>query len=233
MSRLLATGTLLIAGALLAPAQSSRLERHDRNGDGVVTRSEWRGNDNAFDRQDMNNDGVLSGDELTGQQRSRSRNRTADRAADRLDKNDSGVVEGYEWPYNSRIFRQLDKDGDSVLSTDELGNLNTAALSQLDQNRNREIDEDEWPGGFAQFDKLDDNRDGKVSSSEYFERGGEWQRRQRFDSWDKNRNGVIESTEWQTSAALFRRLDTSGDSVVSWEEFTRSTEQYDKPFGWR
>lgn len=36
----------------------------DKNRDGVITRSEWRGNDNSFRKQDRNNDGVLSGDEL-------------------------------------------------------------------------------------------------------------------------------------------------------------------------
>ena len=32
----------------------------DRNNDGVITRSEWRGNANSFAQLDRNRDGVLS-----------------------------------------------------------------------------------------------------------------------------------------------------------------------------
>jgi hypothetical protein len=37
----------------------------DRNGDGVITRREWRGNDRSFENMDRNHDGILSGWELT------------------------------------------------------------------------------------------------------------------------------------------------------------------------
>lgn len=40
----------------------------DRNGDGIVTRAEWSGNDQSFRQHDRNNDGVLSGSELTRRQ---------------------------------------------------------------------------------------------------------------------------------------------------------------------
>lgn len=36
----------------------------DTNGDGVITRNEWRGNDRSFAVHDWNGDGRLSGDEL-------------------------------------------------------------------------------------------------------------------------------------------------------------------------
>lgn len=36
----------------------------DENNDGSISRSEWKGNDEAFHRLDANNDGVLSRDEL-------------------------------------------------------------------------------------------------------------------------------------------------------------------------
>jgi Ca2+-binding EF-hand superfamily protein len=211
------------------PLAAQRLERHDRNGDGMVTRSEWRGNYRSFQQHDWNRDGVLSGDELSGVRPQANRGR----AASRLDKDRSGAVEGYEWPYNSRVFHDLDKDGNSVLTQDELNSISTAALPELDRNGDRRIEEEEWPGGFAQFDRLDQNRDGRISANEYFERGGEWQRRQRFDSWDTNRNGVIDSTEWKSAKNLFHKLDRNGNSVVDWDEFMASTEQYDRPFGWR
>jgi Ca2+-binding EF-hand superfamily protein len=43
-----------------------RFRGMDRNGDGVITRDEWRGNDNSFQQHDRNGDGVLSGSELRG-----------------------------------------------------------------------------------------------------------------------------------------------------------------------
>jgi Ca2+-binding EF-hand superfamily protein len=211
------------------PLSAQRLDQHDRNGDGMVTRAEWRGNNRSFQQHDRNRDGVLSGDELSDVRSDGNRGR----AAGRLDKDRSGAVEGHEWPYNSNVFHELDKDGNSVLTNDELNNINSTALPHLDMNKDRRIDESEWPGGFAQFERLDQNGDGRISPKEYFDRGGEWQRRQRFDSWDTNRNGVIESNEWKTTSNLFRRLDTNRNSVVDWDEFMASTEQYDRPFGWR
>lgn len=153
--------------------------------------------------------------------------------AGNLDKNRSGVVEGYEWPYNAEIFRQLDTDEDSVLSRDELRSLSAATLRDLDSNKNTRLDESEWPGGFAEYDRLDTNRDGRISQREYSQSGGEWQKRQRFDKWDTDRDGVIHSTEWKAAPRLFHRLDTDGDSKVSWNEFMADTESYRPPYNWR
>ena len=46
--------------------QQMRFRGLDTNGDGFVSRSEWRGNDQSFRNHDRNADGVLSGDELRG-----------------------------------------------------------------------------------------------------------------------------------------------------------------------
>jgi Ca2+-binding EF-hand superfamily protein len=43
-----------------------RFRGMDRNGDGVITRDEWRGNDQSFRQHDRNGDGIISGDELRG-----------------------------------------------------------------------------------------------------------------------------------------------------------------------
>ena|SRR5688572_20944972 len=50
----------------LAAAAQNRFHGLDRNRDGVVTRAEWRGNDQSFRNQDRNRDGVISGVELRG-----------------------------------------------------------------------------------------------------------------------------------------------------------------------
>ena len=58
---------LVLAGAATATAQNRvnmRFQGMDRNGDGVITRAEWRGSDRSFEVHDWNGDGKLSGDEV-------------------------------------------------------------------------------------------------------------------------------------------------------------------------
>ena len=50
---------------------SDRFGGLDRNGDGRISRDEWRGSERSFEVHDWNNDGVLSGDEVTRAIRSR------------------------------------------------------------------------------------------------------------------------------------------------------------------
>lgn len=88
----------------------AELRRLDRNGDGAISRSEWRGNWEAFDRLDRNDDGVIS---------------QADRANrgrrfHGLDRNRDGVVTRSEWRGNDRSFELKDRNRDGVLSGSEL-----------------------------------------------------------------------------------------------------------------
>ena len=56
-------GALLLVLPALAAAQG-RYHGLDRNRDGVITRVEWRGNDNSFRQHDRNRDGVIAGAEV-------------------------------------------------------------------------------------------------------------------------------------------------------------------------
>ena len=47
-----------------AEREQARFRAMDVNGDGTITRREWRGNARAFDRFDTNRDGKLSGSEI-------------------------------------------------------------------------------------------------------------------------------------------------------------------------
>jgi len=230
----------LFTTCIIASAQNRRsIHPDDANGDGRISRSEWRGAVTEFQRLDANHDGELSGTEIPQYRlddRAQPQNGTgrAQGKAEvrKLDKNASGVVEGNEWPYNPDVFHRLDTDANSVLSADELRNLSSVAQRELEQIGGRP-DANRGRSSYPEFDRLDTNRDGRITSDEYVERGAEWQRRQRFDEWDANRNGVIDSTEWNAAPQLFRRLDTNRDAKVTWEEFRADTERYRPPYNWR
>lgn len=192
------------------PQRRSDFTRWDRNRDEAIQRSEWRGDMATFRRLDGDRDGRLTWYEYSGNSETGTRSRTAE-----MDRNASGAVEGYEWPYNRELFHQLDRNGDSVLTSDELRNMDRMARGQS--------------GGFANFRDLDANGDGRISTNEYYDRGGAWQRRQRFQGLDKNGDGIIQSTEWQTSSDLFHRLDANGNSQVEWEEFQADANRYMTP----
>lgn len=103
----------------------ARFGAMDTDNDGVITRSEWRGNAQTFREQDANVDGVLSGDEVrstTGQAAVQpDRNRREQMAArfERVDRNRDGRLLREEWPGNDATFTRMDTDRDLVVSYDE------------------------------------------------------------------------------------------------------------------
>src|SRR5689334_9914714 len=63
------TVALIIAGAGAGSVSvrgqgSIRFQAMDQNGDGTITRAEWRGSARSFQVHDWNGDGKLSGDEV-------------------------------------------------------------------------------------------------------------------------------------------------------------------------
>ena len=108
-------GVVTVCIALMpAPASTQdtgRFRGMDRNRDGVITRVEWRGNDQSFRRHDANNDGVLTGAELAAA--------ADDSASDFsvIDRDGNGHVTAQEW---RQAFSQLDVNRDGSITQDEL-----------------------------------------------------------------------------------------------------------------
>ena len=103
----------------------ARFGAMDTDNDGVITRSEWRGNVQAFREQDANADGVLSGDEVrptNGPEAAQpDRNRREQMAArfERADRDRDGRLLREEWAGNDATFNRMDTNRDLVVTYDE------------------------------------------------------------------------------------------------------------------
>jgi Ca2+-binding EF-hand superfamily protein len=177
---------LLAAGELQGQRQRSnmRFQGLDTDGDGRITRSEWRGNDRSFRNHDWNNDGVLSGDEVRfGALRQRDTFPSDDRrfydwsvqGFRSLDVNGDNRVTRREWPHDYEQFLRADRNRDNVLTRAEFLASDQTDLDQedrfadLDTNENGRIDRAEWHGTVDVFEWLDRNNDGTLTREETVE----------------------------------------------------------------
>jgi Ca2+-binding EF-hand superfamily protein len=108
-----------------------RFQGMDRNNDGTVTRSEWRGSVRSFEVHDWNNDGVLSGDELSaGSARVGRTIQDEDMEVleqfEYLDTNNNNRVELREWHSTAAAFDQLDANNDNFLTRAEFSRTNNS-----------------------------------------------------------------------------------------------------------
>lgn len=100
----------------------------DDNGDGVISRAEWNGNNVSFNNQDWNGDGVISGQELRAEGRRLGR-RAGDYDFDALDVNNNNRVERREWQARLDEFNRLNTNGDNFLTREELEGLEAVGTS--------------------------------------------------------------------------------------------------------
>ena len=219
--------------------QAMRFQAMDRNEDGVISRSEWRGSDQSFKVHDWNNDGVLSGDEVrVGANRDATdddfdqgnrqvfRNWT-ERGFANLDRNDDGRISRAEWFYDREAFVRADRNGDGVLTRAEfLGNdVDTDRedrFDYLDANNNNRVDRSEWHGSRDTFERLDRNNDGVLSRSEMVGVENENEETDMFGALDRNNDNVITTNEWQWSRRSFERQDRNGDGELTRNELTNA-----------
>jgi Ca2+-binding EF-hand superfamily protein len=122
--RFCANGTANQQSSSVAP----RFRGMDDNGDGVITRTEWNGNNVAFNNQDWNGDGVISGEELRGGAR-RAARRQSDYDFDALDVNNNNRIERREWQARLDEFNRLNTNGDNFLTRDELNGFDAVGTS--------------------------------------------------------------------------------------------------------
>lgn len=101
-----------------------RFQGMDRNGDGRISRSEWRGNDQSFANHDWNDDGILSGDEVRpgaqGEDGDWNGEHGWEDRFENLDRDDDNYLSRNEWPGADRLFNLLDLNRDGRVSFQEV-----------------------------------------------------------------------------------------------------------------
>ena len=242
----LSVAAVVLASATTAHAQI-RFQGMDANSDGVITRSEWRGNTNAFRNQDWNGDGILSGDEVRAgarRQTNWSQDWNRDGRVDHLDSEIAQRYRGYdmnsdsrvgrtEWPGDARLFSRLDIDRDGYLSIEEYTQGSGFTLdsrggpsyrfSSIDINNDGWVTRSEWRMGAGDFNRLDLNRDNRISRFEFENDTAAYQDRQystgQFGTFDVNRDGWLTRPETRMTSIEFDRFDTNRDNRISRAEF--------------
>lgn len=146
----------------------------DRNRNGMIERSEWRGSPRSFQIHDWNNDGVLSGDEVRTGATPPPDSLEADdynmSPADRfsyLDLNNNGFIDRNEWDGSLDTFYDLDQNGDNRIARAELNRGRRATFTALDANGDNRITLGEWQWSHRSFDEMDANRDGVIERNEF------------------------------------------------------------------
>jgi len=176
------------------PRQAIRFAEMDRNGDQIITRSEWNGSSTSFNVHDWNGDGRLSGDEVrvgappvsTGRGRqSGDFNDWSDARFRQLDQNRDNRISPSEWRFDIEDFIRVDRNRDNMLSANEfaLGDIDDDRgdrFDDLDLNRDNRVDGREWHGSLEAFRWLDRNNDGWLSR---FEGVGTEQPSRSFPGW--------------------------------------------------
>ncbi len=99
------------------------------------------------------------------------RNRPGDLLLRVFDANKDGQISEREW---ASVFNKIDKDGDGVLSKEELDESRKTMrqeagkriFQRFDADNSGTISKDEFPGQDDRFDKIDTNGDGELSPEE-------------------------------------------------------------------
>jgi Ca2+-binding EF-hand superfamily protein len=211
-------------------AARQRFREMDQDGDGTISRAEWRGSLQSFRVHDWNRDGVLSGAELNEAVREAANSPEDfdspvvfnDWSAARftnLDRNRDGRLTRAEWIYDLETFRRVDRNKDGIVARAEFlgGDFDDDRGDRfdfLDADGNNRVTRQEWHASQEAFTWLDANRDGVLSRLEVEGEGAD-QQGDVFARLDTNRNNRINPNEWQWSRASFDKLDVNRDGVLT------------------
>ena len=158
----------------------------DKNKDGQIQKDEYPGDQVKFREFDKNRDDVLSLAETTAmaeeeiadiRKKMKSPNRYEFLTLFDIDKDNNVALDEYDGP--TAEFKRFDKDGDGVVSYEELYPERMADKSRKDEYMTPK------PQDLSILETLDANKDGKVARDEFKGNDDAWKR------LDKNGDGVI------------------------------------------
>ena len=177
----------------------------DKDGDGAVSREEYKGTDAVFARLDADGDGTVSGEE-------------AARSARYM------MLIMWDLVDREALFKALDANADGSISAEEMKAAPLAEIMAKAMKGARA----QLAGGGGQaagwVQRLDKDGDGKLSREEFPE-----QRRDMFDRLDRNQDGFVDADEMPKArggqpgaggrGGIVGRFDKNGDGKVSRDEF--------------
>ena len=209
-----------------------RLQQLDADGDGNITRAEWKGEAEMFDRLDADHDGVLTREELReiGQRMEGWRGKAGDALFRRADEDQDGRISREEWPLPPEQFDRFDRNHDGFLTPDELtpqgprrerdgergGEAGAAFLARYDTDHDGKVTAAEFPSE-RRFAEMDADGDGVLTPAEIaeamdkrnIEKGYDF-----FEMYDLDRDGKVTREEFKGPSRLFERRDTNHDGVI-------------------
>jgi hypothetical protein len=154
-----------------------------------------------------------------------------------MDVDNDGVITRAEWRGNLQSFRRHDRNGDNVLSGDEVQLIQvtpetnqdlSGVFERADRNNDRVLARNEWYGDLRTFERVDINDDGRISLPEFLGEdvaGTTGIGRRGFAQLDTNGNGVITRNEWLDSRQQFEALDDDNDGAITRAEFQNNENQ--------
>ncbi len=214
---------LLLVTAVLS---AQDLRGWDKDGDGLVTRSEFRGPEALFEALDRDADGTLAGRELVSLDapleeredpalqafRRRLDKQFAKRDADEDGRLLPGELEG-KFP-----FEAYDGNVDGALSLAEFAAslLDTPVAGvvyreRVDADGDGRIARREWTGSEEAFAALDQDDDRSLDVDELILRYGESQVKRH----DEDKSRTLSPDEWHPDFLPFAQADRDGDGEVS------------------
>jgi Ca2+-binding EF-hand superfamily protein len=209
------------AGARLRERFLRRLEAMDTDKDGRVSKSEWKGPEQAFDQFDRNHDGYLDAKDAPHRP-------GAGGPAGRRDRpGRDGQVSKEALARMKAQFAKLDANGDGRITSDEFPNARM--LAAVDANHDGAVTLEEVLG-FAR------QRAGRAGRGERRDGApGEGRRRGpgRFNGamlrrWDRDQDGKVTRDEFPGREELFKRLDVDGDGVLTPADVEKLRARFEK-----